>query len=65
MLFRVSLALFVTPPRFQLMVLTILVSLPVILAAEAFGALWEGAAIRLLMALLMFPVIKSVKIEKS
>jgi hypothetical protein len=64
-LFWVSLALFATPPHLELIVLTILVSLPVIFAAESLEALWEGAAIWLIMALLMFSVFRSVNLEKS
>lgn len=55
-LIGISFALLLTLPQFELMVLTVLVSLPVILAAESFGAFGKCATVRLLMALLMFPV---------
>lgn len=61
-LLRIGLALLVTFPQLKLMVLTILVSLPVILAAKTLSAPSKGAPIRLLMALLMLP---AARISKS
>lgn len=43
-------------PQLELAMLAVFVTLPVILAAESFWALWKSAAVRLLVSFLVFPV---------
>lgn len=48
-------ARFVAFPQLELAMLAVLVTLPVILAAESFWALWKSAAVWLLVSFLVFP----------
>lgn len=48
-------AWFVALPQLELAMLAVLVTLPVVLAAKSFWALWKSAAVRLLVSFLVLP----------
>lgn len=47
-----------THPQIKLAMLAVLMTLPVILAAESLCALWKSAAVWLLVSLFMFPLLR-------
>lgn len=54
---------FAALPQLELAMLAILVTLPVILAAESFWALWKSAAVRLLVSFLVLPGARLSKVR--